>query len=119
VAEALVHESESGRSFSPCLTNWLLHGERLWPAKLEHSIQEVARDQRFSFLRFGMTSTEPVADDRLGSEEAVLDAGLLVVPKLLLTPATPDLLYSSDRSIARACVNLYCQAEVIPPEGDN
>jgi hypothetical protein len=42
-------------------TNRLVHGERLWPAKFEHPIQNVARDQRFSFLRFGMTSTEPVA----------------------------------------------------------
>jgi len=36
----LVHESESGTDFSPGLTNWLLHGERLWPAKFEHPIQE-------------------------------------------------------------------------------
>jgi hypothetical protein len=57
--------------------------------------KDVAREQRFSFLRFGMTSPEPrptqsqaigqlcwpaVADDRLVSEEGVLDAGLLVVP---------------------------------------
>jgi hypothetical protein len=55
---ALVHEFDSGRNFSACLTNWLLHGERLRPAKLEHSIQEVARDQRFSFLRFGMMQVD-------------------------------------------------------------
>jgi hypothetical protein len=61
----LVHESECGTNFSPGLTNWLLHGERLWPTKFEHPIQDDARDQGFSFLRFGMTSTEPVADDRL------------------------------------------------------
>ena len=39
--------------------------ERLWSAKFEHPIQDVARDQRFSFSRFGMTSPEPVTDDRL------------------------------------------------------
>ena len=97
-----MHESESGTNFSPCLTNWLLHGEGLWPTKFEHPIQDVARDQRFSFLRFGMTSPEPVADDRFVSEEAVRDAGLLVVPRFLLPLTTPDLLYSSDRSIASA-----------------
>ena len=47
---ALVHESESGTKVSHCLTNWLLYRERLWPAKLEHPMQDVARDQRFSFL---------------------------------------------------------------------
>ena len=47
---ALVHESESGTNFSPCLSNWLLHGERFWPAKFEHPIQDVARDQRFYSL---------------------------------------------------------------------
>jgi hypothetical protein len=102
ILAAWVHESECGTNLSPGLTNWLLHGERLWPTKFEHPIQDVARDQRFSFLRFGMTSTEPVADDRLVSEEGVLDASLLVVPRFLLPLTTPDLLYSSDRSIASA-----------------
>jgi hypothetical protein len=60
---ALVHESESGTKFSPCLTNWLLHGEGLWPAKFEHPTQNVARDQSFSFLRFGMTRAKPITND--------------------------------------------------------
>jgi hypothetical protein len=94
-----VHESESGTDFSPCLTNWLLHGERLWPAKFEHPIQDVARDQRFSFLRFGMTSTELVTDDRLVSEEGVLNPGLSMIGRLLLPSAATDLLDSHDRAI--------------------
>ncbi len=94
-----MHESECGTDFSPCLTNWLLHGERLWPTKFEHPIQDVARDQRFSFLRFGMTSTEPVTDDRLVSEEGVLNPGLSMIARPLLPPATTDLLDSHDRAI--------------------
>ena len=74
--------------------------EGLWPAKLCHPIQDVACDQRFSCLRLGMTSPEPVANDRLVSEEGILRAGLLMVPRFLLPLATPDLLYSSDRAIA-------------------
>jgi hypothetical protein len=97
--EALVPESLSGTDFSSGLTNWLLQVERLWPAKFERPIQNIGRDQRFSrwglighsFLRFGMTSTEPVADDRLAFEEGVLDAGLLVVARFILPLATPEL----------------------------
>ena len=65
--KALVHESESGTDFSPGLTNWLLHGERLWPAKFEHPIQNVARDQRFA--RWGLIghSSPAIRDDEHGA----------------------------------------------------
>ena len=46
-----------------------------------------------------MTSPEPVADYRLVSDEGVLDAGLLVVSRFLLPPATPGLLYSPDTDL--------------------
>ena len=92
-------ESLSGTDFSFGLTNWLLQVERLWPAKFEYPIQNIARDQCLarwglighSFLRFRMTSTEPVADDRLAFEEGVLDAGLLVVARFVLPLARPEL----------------------------
>ncbi len=60
---ALVHESDSGAKVSSAALIGYLDGERLWPAEFEHPIQDVARDQRFSFLRFGMTSPKPVTDD--------------------------------------------------------
>ena len=49
-----------------------------------------------------MTRTQPVANDRLVSEEGVLHLGLLVVARFLAPLATPDLLYSPDGTIAIA-----------------
>jgi hypothetical protein len=109
----LVHESESGTDFCPCLTNWLLHGERLWPTKFEHPIQDVARDQRFSFLRFGMTSTEPVTDDRLVSEEGVLNPGLSMIARLLLPPRRRPISLILMTVRSRAEGRVLCRLDIV------
>jgi hypothetical protein len=43
--------------------------ERLGSAKLRHPVQDVAGDDRFNFLWFGMTCSQPVANDRFVPEE--------------------------------------------------
>ena len=48
-----------------------------------------------------MTSTKPVADDRLVPKEGVLHAGLSMVPRLLLPLAAPEILHPHDCAIAR------------------
>jgi hypothetical protein len=61
-APAMVHESESGTNFSPCLTNWLLHGEGLWPAKFEHPIEACCR--RSALQLSAIRDDEPGAGHR-------------------------------------------------------
>ena len=58
---------------------------------LGHPVQDVARDRCFGFLGPRMSSTKPVANDRLVPEEGVFHAGLPVVARLLLPLAAPDL----------------------------
>jgi hypothetical protein len=103
----LVPESLSGTDFSSGLTNWLLQVERLWPAKFERPIQNIGRDQRLarwglighSFLRFGMTSTEPVADDSACKLERVRPKRLapLSFESRLVVPAPRSLFQRARR----------------------
>ena len=82
------------------LQTHLQSGARRWPAQSRHPVQDVAGNQRFSLLRFGMTSREPTPDDQLVSEERVLHASLRMITGLLLPPPSPNRPHSLDRPIA-------------------
>ena len=53
-----------------------LDRHRSRPAQLEHPVHQVARDHRFDLLRTWLSSTKPIAEDRLVTEEHVLDGAL-------------------------------------------
>ena len=76
--------------------------ERSRPTKLGHAVQDVARDQRFSVLSLGVSSTEPVANDRPVSEEGVLHPRLSMVAGFLLPSTASDLIHPPDRAVAKA-----------------
>ena len=76
--------------------------ERLWSTKLGHSIEHVARKHRFDSLRCASPTSKSIAENRLVSEERVLDAGLSMIADLLLPSTAPNLADPSDRPIASA-----------------
>jgi hypothetical protein len=97
---ALVLESKFGNSSA---TLQLLSGsnrEGFWHSKIRHPIQDVAGDHRLGFLSLWMPRAKSRTNDCLVPKVSVLDSGLVIVSRLLLPLASPDLLHSHDRTVA-------------------
>ena len=53
--------------------------DRLWPPEFSHAIEDVAGDARLNSAPGLAACAQAVTDNRLVSEEGVLDSGLLMV----------------------------------------
>ena len=64
---------------------------RRWPTELGHPVEDVTPDRGFSALRLAVPRLQVASEHGLVSEEAVLNARLLSVARLLLPLPSPDL----------------------------
>ena len=76
--------------------------ERLWPAKLRHPIQDVAREARLDLSAVVTAGSQAVPDDPLVPEEHVLDARLPMIARRLLPSSAAECLHPPNGPIPGA-----------------
>ena len=89
---ALLHDSTPGASGAAFPTpRSRHHGVGFRPTQLGHPVEDVTPDRGFSALRLAVPRLQAASEHGLVSEEAVLNARLLSVARLLLLLSSPDL----------------------------
>jgi hypothetical protein len=79
---------------SPLLCSLSVAGRaELWLAEGDHPIKDVASHQRLGFLRISMRIAKSWTNGRLVPKEGVLQSGLVMIARILLPLAPPDLLH--------------------------
>ena len=82
----------NGRNFPRCFFGMALERTTMaWPTELGHPVEDVTPDRGFSALRLAVPRLQVASEHGLVSEEAVLNARLLSVARLLLPLPSPDL----------------------------
>ena len=101
VQQALLH-GQTPTAALPLGVRSTIDRERVWPAKLRHPIQDVAREARLDLSAVVTAGSKAVPDDPLVPEERVLDARLPMIARRVLPSSAAECLHPPNGSIPGA-----------------
>ena len=100
--QGVVARPDTDRSALSSVSRSTIDRERLWPAKLSHPIQDVAREARLGLSAVATAGSKAVPDDPLVPEERVLDARLPMIARRLLPSSAAECLHPPNGPIPGA-----------------